>query len=453
MSNLIKKFKLPQNPYLLFSPFLILYVLLIIIFRGSGLVGDELRHLYYANNLLHGFYSPHSPHVNLGIGPGYPIVLAPFVAMHFPYLGLKLLNAVFYYLSVVFLFRAARQMVSFNKSFLVGLFWGCNYITFNFMYFILTESFTIFLITLMLFLLVRAYQSKEAKLSRKYVYLSGFIIGYIALTKIIFGYVILFLVVGSAVLWLLNRKAVNYRKGLIISCVALIILMPYLIYTYYLTGKFFYLGTLAGNNMYWMTSSAPNEYGTWFPDIPPKPDTNAALHDKHPAQDVNPVISLKRIFVPGAEDSLKLYHQEDFDEFRKYDGVELDDAYKRVSYQNIKAHPAKYLQNCFSNFGRMLFGYPNSYMIQKPGDLLRIPPNGIILVLSLLCLLPTLINWRKIDYPIRFLLFFAVLYLGGSVFGSADIRMFSIIAPIMLLWIAYIMQRAIKVKLRFFGEM
>ena len=170
------------------------------------------------------------------------------------------------------------------------------------------------------------------------------------------------------------------------------------------------------------------------------------------AQKKNPIIAIKRIFVPGAEDSLRLHHQQDYNETYKYDGVELDDAFKRLAYKNIKSHPIKYLQNCVSNVGRMLFGYPNSYMIQKPGDLVRLPPNGIIAVLSLLCLLPTWRNWRKIDYSIRYLLFVALIYLGGSVLGSAEIRMFSIIAPVILLWIAYIIQKSIRVNLDFYKE-
>jgi hypothetical protein len=161
------------------------------------------------------------------------------------------------------------------------------------------------------------------------------------------------------------------------------------------------------------------------------------------------MIRIKGIFVPGAEDSLRLHHQEDFNETYKYEGVELDDAFKKLAYRNIKSHPLKYLQNCVSNVGRMLFGSPNSYMIQKPGDLVRLPLNGIIAVLSLFCLLPTLKNWRKIDYSIRYLLFFAVIYLGGSVLGSAEIRMFSVIAPVILLWIAYIIQKSVHINLDF----
>jgi len=44
---------------------------------------------------------------------------------------------------------------------------------------------------------------------------------------------------------------------------------------------------------------------------------------------------------------------------------------------------------------------------------------------------------------------FALLYLGGSVFGCAETRMFTVIVPIFLIWIAYIIERTIKISLKF----
>jgi hypothetical protein len=442
MLSITKKNKINQNPFLLFSPFLLLYIILVLKFAVNAFVGDEIRHVYLANNIFKGFYSPPSPHENLGIGPGYPMVIAPFLAMHLPYLCIKLLNPLFYYLSTIFLFKSLRQMVSFRKTFLVCLFWSCNYVMFSYMFFMVTEMFTILLVTVLIFCAINAFKPQNIKRTKKYIWLTGIVMGYIALTKVIFGYVILSMLIGSCILWLIKKGTENYRKGLIIAAIAFGTTLPYLVYTYHLTGRVFYWGTLAGNNMYWLTSPSRNEYGTWFPDV--AKDTLA--------QKKNPIIAIKRIFVPGAEDSLRLHHQQDYNETYKYDGVELDDAFKRLAYKNIKSHPIKYLQNCVSNVGRMLFGYPNSYMIQKPGDLVRLPPNGIITVLSLLCLLPTWRNWRKIDYSIRYLLFVALIYLGGSVLGSAEIRMFSIIAPVILLWIAYIVQRSIRVNLDFYKE-
>src|SRR5262249_20225328 len=149
-----------------------------------------------------GFYSPPSPHVNLPIGPGYPIIIAPFLALHLPYLLIKLLNPVFYYLSTVVLFKTLRQIVSFRKAMLVCLFWSCNYVMFNYMYGMLTEIFAILLVTIFIFCVVNAFKSDNTKRTRKYVLFAGLAMGYLALTKVIFGYVILSMLIGCGLLWL-----------------------------------------------------------------------------------------------------------------------------------------------------------------------------------------------------------------------------------------------------------
>ena len=108
----IKNIKTAKNPFLLFLPFLIFYVIFILIFATDELNHDDQgRYLMYAHNLINGYYSPPAPNIDLGNGPGYPLILAPFVALHLPLICIKLLNAVFYYLSIIFLFKSLRQIV------------------------------------------------------------------------------------------------------------------------------------------------------------------------------------------------------------------------------------------------------------------------------------------------------------------------------------------------------
>jgi hypothetical protein len=138
-----------------------------------------------------------------------------------------------------------------------------------------------------------------------------------------------------------------------------------------------------------------------------------------------------------------------YNEMIKYSGIQSDDKLKEITLANIKSHPVKYLQNCFCNLGRILFNFPYSYKLQSPGTLLRIPLNGIICLLIIFSLIPTFKNWKKIKYPIRFMLFFAAIYLGGSIFASAETRMFTVIVPILLVWISYILQRTMTLNLQF----
>ena len=126
-----------------------------------------------------------------------------------------------------------------------------------------------------------------------------------------------------------------------------------------------------------------------------------------------------------------------------------DDKFKSIAINNIKKHPLKFLQNWINNIGRILFNYPYSYILQNPRSLIYAPLNAFICVLLLFSLVPTYKNWYKINFAIRFLIFFSLIYLGGSTLGSAEHRMFSITAPVLLLWIAFILQNTIKINLKF----
>jgi 4-amino-4-deoxy-L-arabinose transferase-like glycosyltransferase len=421
----MKNNKLIKNPFLLFLPFLILYITLVLIFSTTGTFGDESRYVMFAHNIINGFFSPPPPGIDLGNGPGYPIILIPFLAFNLPLSGIALLNAFLYYLSVVLLFKVLIQITSFRIAFIISLFWACYYNSYVYIVYILTEIFTSFLILLLIFSITRAFREGNPQNIKKYIFLSGFTIGYLALTKPIFGYVILVMLVFFGILWLRKRSCSNYRKGLIILLIAFTTIIPYLIYSYHLTNRIFYFTSVGGNNLYWMSSPYKGEYGNWI---------------QYP---LDPLDDNKRI--PGSDDIINMHHQKDFDEIFKYKGVEQDDIYKKIVINNIKSHPIKYIENCFSNVGRILFNFPRSYEIQKPGTLLRLPLNGIIVVLMLFCLIPTIVSWRKIIFPIRFLLFFALIYFGGSILGSAETRMFTIIVPILLTWIAFIIQKSVKI--------
>lgn len=424
--NIVSKTK---NPFVLFLPFLLFYLVFTFVTYTPGFVGDETRFLNYANNLLHGFYSQPYPNIDLLSGPGYPLIITPFVALHLPKLSIIILNALLHYLSVVFLFKTLSQFASFKKTLVISLFWACYYVAYQNMSRIAYEPFSIFLITVLIFSLVKSFEVPLVKRPKFYIILSGFIFGYLALTKVVFAPVIFIVVSACLILWLSNRKAVNYQKAVLIALIAFATFSPYLIYTYNLTGRAFYLGT-GSDNLYWMSTPYEGEYGDW----------------KGPLE-MNPV-DYGNYNIPGAEDTLISHHKKDYDEINSLKGLERDDAFKRIAINNIKTHPRKYAQNMFFNFGRIFFHYPFSQAVQRPKPLFVMPMNGIILTFILLCLIPTLLNWRKIFFPIRLMLFIAALYLGGSSVGSAETRMLALIVPILLVWFAYIFQKTVKINLK-----
>jgi 4-amino-4-deoxy-L-arabinose transferase-like glycosyltransferase len=420
-----------KNPYLLFSPFLLFYVLFVLFLHSNIISGDEHRYIFYAHNLLNGFYSPPAPDIVLTSGPGYPIILMPFIALHLPKICMALMNAVFHYLTIIFLFKTLQQFVSYKKTLIFSLFWACYYVAYQKIFLVNTEIFTMFLISLFIFYLVKAFNKTGFKETKKYIFLSGIILGFIVLTKVIFGLVVSLMILGSGLLLIIKRNVINYRKGVIILIIAFATFLPYLIYTYHITDRVFYWGT-GSDNLYWMSTPYAGEYGDW----------------KGPLT-LNP-LEYGNYNIPGADDTLIAHHQKDYDEIYKLKGgLEQDDAFKKIAINNIKSHPFKYAQNIFFNIGRIVFHYPFSYAVQRPKPLFVMPINGIIFTLIIICLFPTLINWRKIIFPIRFMLFLAFLYLGGSALLSAETRMFTIIVPILLFWIAYIAQKSMVFKLKF----
>jgi 4-amino-4-deoxy-L-arabinose transferase-like glycosyltransferase len=403
-----------------------LFVALVLKLHSDEMIGDEGGYMQFAQNILQGFYSPPAPDIDLWWGPGYPILLTPFIAMGLPLVFITLTNAVLQYLSIVMLFKAISQLVDFSKAMAFSLLWGFCYSIYPFMTRILTETFSSFLINLFIYFTIKAF--KEG--TKKHIYLAGFTLGYLALTKVMFGYVMLFLLLWSLLMWLKNTKVIEYRKSIVIILVGFLTASPYLIYTYKLTDRFFYWGNSGGMSLYWMSNPNDYEYGNW---------------------DNETFDSLKDLG-GGNTKLLKQNHQEDFEYILQFKGVEKDDAYKKVAIQNIKSHPKKYIKNIYANISRMIFGFPYHYARQTP--LIKVWYFAILFSLTLYSIVLTIINWKKLVYSLRFVLVFTFIYLGGSTLLSAYNRQLIIIVPALLLWIAYIVSKSIKfnIKLNRFSE-
>ncbi len=430
----MKKLFVTKNPYLIFLPFLILYIAVILFFPTDGKFGDETYYIKFAHNIINGYYSPSEPDVDLMYGPGYPLIIAPFIALNLPLICITLLNAALYYFSIILLFKSLLLVVNFRIAIITSLFWALYYHSFEQLHLIYTETITSFLISLIIYYTIKTFSPENFMNTKKLIIIAGFALGYVAMTKVIFGYVLICMLIGSVFVYLKNRKSVNYRKGLSILLIAIATTLPYLIYTYHLTGRILYWGTSGGTNLYWMSSPYPRENGDWY------------NFDKLESTYIN---NYEYSSMPGRFDSIRVNHLKDREELYKIKGVEQDDLYRKIAIQNIKSHPLKFLQNCISNVGRFFFNYPKSYVLQRPINLIRLPLNGTLILILTFCSIPTVISWYRIAYPIRFMIFIALLYMGGSILGSTEPRMFSVIVPILLIWIAYIYQKSVKIKWKF----
>jgi Dolichyl-phosphate-mannose-protein mannosyltransferase len=437
------------NPYLIFLPFLFIYIIIIIVFQKNIIVGDEIRFIGFAEYLTEGHYI--SPDKAIGNGPGYSIILTPFIFLKLPLVLIKIMNAFLHYFSIIFLYKSFREYVSFKMALIFSLFWACYFNTLVYLHLVYSEVFASFLVTAFLYYLIKAIKIDDRRKKIKNAVLAGFLLGFLVLTKVIFGYVILVMLLGGGLLWLLNRRERNYKTHFLILLTAFFTVTPYLIYTYRVTGKFFYWTTNSGENLYWMTTNHKGEYGTWFP-IPNDFSTKNKIQNAPPPEFLNyKEILVDEHLIPGGADTIRARHLKDFQEVYRNSrtAIEEDVVLKRIAINNIKENPGGYIQNCFSNIGRILFNFPYSYSVQRPATLIRIPLNGVIVLLVLFCLIPTFLNWREVIFPIRFIVLFVFLYLGGSVLVCAEIRMFSVIVPMLLFWVAYILSKSVNIRLKF----
>ncbi len=427
MNNLIKKY-INLNPFLVFSPFLLLFIFIVIKFNSNHWGGDEARYYGFAKNILMGFYSPPAPNINLWNGPGYPLFLVPFVWLEIPLIIIKITNAVLQYLSIVLLFLAIKKYISRQIALVFSLFWASYYISYQELFLIMTEPLTSFLSALIVYLIACNAKCDSSKL--RYTLSLGFIIGFLTLTKIIFGYVLLSLIIIYSIINLIYRKKIKSNTSILIVLVALLVNVPYLLYTHNLTGKFFYWGNSGGNSLYWMSTPIEGEFGEW----------NNPTFTINCGHDLN---------IPCNTHQFSVHHKEEIDRITSLPIIEQDDAYKKIAINNIINNPIKYVRNIISNVSRLLFGIPNSYFYQREQTIWRIIPNSIILTFFILSLIITLVNYRFIPSEIYLVVGITMFYLLFSSLVSAYPRQFYVVVPLLLFWFAFIFDKIFQFRFKF----
>ena len=418
----MKKY-LKLNPEIQFIPFLILFIIIIINFSTNQLQGDENRYYEFAKNLINGFYSTQAPNINLWNGPGYPIFIMPFVWLELPYICIKLINAFLQYFSIILLFYSISSCTSRTYALIFSYSWALYYLSYQELPYILTETFTSFLITLILFFLVKV-NSNNLK-NNYYIFFTGIFMGILSLTKIIFGYVLIVLLLIYLLLLVFRSTRNEGHKGALIIIAALMINVPYLIYTYSLTGKYLYWGNSGGSSLYWMSTPVEGEFGEW----------NNFNFTANCGNDIN---------IPCNANSFKKNHQTVAEAIIQLPAIAQDDELKRIAINNILSHPIKYVRNWISNISRLLYGIPNSYFYQREQTIWRIIPNSLILIALFYSTIISVYNYKNIKFENRFIINTVGVYLFISSLVSAYPRQFNIIVPFLFFWFSFILYKTIN---------
>lgn len=425
---MIKKFT--RNPWLIFCPFLFYYAYYIVKNKWPSLYGDEIRYVDFAHNLIHGFYSPFPQHINLWNGPGYPLILVPFIAFKIPVIYITLLNALYQYLAVVLLYKALRLVANNKIALLFSLLLAIYPNSLSILPILYTEAFTCLLVSSFIYA-VTLYAIKG---NTKYLVTAGFVLGYLTLTKIIFGYVLIICLLACLIAILFKAKKSYYLQSSKILLIAFAVTVPYLIYTYHITGKAFYWGNSGGMSLYWMSTPYENEYGDWkVPEL-----TNNQYPTLFKSAEVIAI--------------LKKNHAKELSFILKHNEIEQDELFKQKALDNIKKNPSKFIGNYYYNFSRMLFNFPYSYAYQDGAIVGNILTGSLILWASVIGIIATWINRRSITFPVKLMLLITGVYLLLSGALSAYPRQLDIMMPVLLFWTGYLAANIKRITLKFAVE-
>lgn len=370
--------------------------------------GDESRYAMYAGNLAKGFYAMPDT-LLLWNGPGYPLLLTPFAYFHVPWIYAKMLNPVFIFIAVCLFFVIVRGFTSEKPAIFFTYLFGMYPPFFAEMQYLLTEPFVLMMVVLFTFLSLKWFDRRHFLLAIS----AGLVFAVIILTKILFAYVALGMLLLSVVFFIWSR---TLKMSLPVYAISLLLCVPYLLYTYHLTGRVFYWANSGGLSLYWISSPEPDEYGSWFSE-----------------QDVlvRPELAPHRVF---------------FEQLGGLNYVERDNLWKKRAIENIKAHPRKALMNYVANLGRLFVNYPYSYKYQNPKTLLYTVPNGIILGAVLFSIYPLLKLRRLLPAGIFHLCLISAIYIGGQSLMYAEARYVCPVLPFILTVIFYTATNLIELK-------
>ncbi len=389
-------------------PLLLIYVVISVLYVDSDLEDDQGRYAMYAKNLSEGFYAP-SDTLYLWNGPGYPLLLVPYVKVNVSLIWAKFLNPIFLFCAVCFIYSILREYMSPKMSLAGSYALGLYLPALHPMTLLLTEALSMFLVAGFAFFLVKYFRNGKGY----YAWVAGFFCAYLALTKVSFGYVA---ALGLVLSLLLFKISNTWRRMVCIYAISLLFCLPYLLYTYSITGKLFYWANAGGISLYWMSSPYPKEYGNHIP-------TQRVLTEENFRQ-----------------------HRELYQDMAGLNYVEQDALFKKQALLNIRQHPLKYCLNWAANLGRMWYNYPFSYKYQRPETLFFMVPSSFLLSSLVFCIYPLWKRRKNIPGELAALIWFAAIYLGGSSLIYTQVRYVLPVVPVLIIVILFTVNKILEIK-------
>ncbi len=412
-----------------FLPLFFLYIIMIIaipkvveianpLLKAGTFQHDELRYHTYAQNIIKGQYTdPANPDIQNA--PGYPLYLSIFLKLGLPLMIPKLSNAILMMLAVFFFYKSSTFFISERISLVIAYILGLYYPLFRWIPYNITEAFSMFLLCAFIFYLLKAQQKKELSFSQ--IVLPAVFLSLLISTKFYYHYVVIITVILAIFLFLLRVGRAEMKKTILIMFLGYgLIAVPYLSYTYSLTGKTFFWTNQSGQMLYWMTTRYEDEYGKWFN-----------------------YRELRRPYMPEIHES----HYEFFDKILEQPYLAQDELILAKAKENIKNNPMDYFFNIVPNTLRLLFNYPYSYKTQSLNMYFYSLINTPIVLAFLLSLIPSWKFRKLIRIELVILMVFGLVYFGGLILIPAFPRYFFMLVPLLLLWCGYIYSNFVKIEM------
>ncbi len=402
----------------------------VVLRHDNQLIWDEGRYVECALNHLGTPVPTFDPHDFVN-GPGYPLVLAPFVASisdlgiamavkrpptsTTPLFLARLLNAFFMTGAAAFVYLTLRHYTNPIWATLGALWTGLHPAILWMSFALMTEPLALFCLSGFLWSFCHTLRS-PAPPWRGLLTASAFL-GWLTLTRVFFGHVIVATAVLSLAAWPLFKSwRPALQRTLLILAGALLICTPYLHHTWKVTGTFPCWSTNSGELLYWMTSHHPGENGHWF-------SYEDAQNDPHLAPNHRAFFKLA-LTKPVAEREA-LFKSEAKHQFT----------------------PSSFAYNWLCNLSRLAFGFPRSFQQEELRSLPLIFIHFPLILATLLAAFVALRFWRSIPPEIWILAAFASFYLGGTSLASGLPRYFAAITPILFLVTTTILHRHLRLQI------
>lgn len=397
-----------------FLPLLVIYLAIIMLFNSNELIGDEPRYIRYAENILQGYYTD-ADNPMIRNGPGYPLYLAVFLGLNLPLLAAKISNAFLIFFGIVFFYKSLLFFIPQKHALVFSYLLAGYYPLYRSMDNLMTEPLCFFLICGLIYFSTKFLSSQ--KTAYKSLLFSGFMLGYLILTKVFFSNV-LFAAFALALSYTVLFQSKKGMKALAVLAMGFVFTLPWLFHTYALTDRTMYWSSMGGEHIYWMSSRNEEEFGSWISEEKVLNGDAPQLHPSHVA------------FAETVKDK---------------PWIEKNDLYMEKGKERIKENPRDYILNVFSNTSRIFFNFPTSHGVAGFSLPFYGFINMFIIVPFVFSLYPAWLNRKSIPFEIVSLTIFSLIYFGGLLFVSAIPRFFILAVPFLLLWMAFIYSNFVSI--------